>query len=145
MPRNPLQTTIQIARRQLGLEEDDYRALLERITGKRSTKGMSARDMHAVLAEFKRQGFDPSRGRHRHKAEERRDLRYIFVLWRLLAEQGRVHRGRAALNSFACGAKFHQKYSSAPTDVRFLTGERARDVIEALKDMCRRNGISTQQ
>ncbi|MEJ0012814.1 MAG: regulatory protein GemA [Bauldia sp.] len=55
---NPL-AAIHVGRKQLDLEEDDYRALLERVTGKRSSKGMTTAELFAVLDEMRRLGFKP--------------------------------------------------------------------------------------
>lgn len=139
---------IKIAQKQLGIEEDDYRAMLQRLTGKSSAADLTGAEKDEVLAEMERLGFEPQPrkgGRKWSPREERRDIRYIHVLWRLLTEKGVVENGRHALNSFVCGPKFHKKYSEAPTDVKFLSIDRARDVIEALKDMCRRNGVVLKQ
>jgi hypothetical protein len=48
---------IHVARRQLGLDEDDYRAVLERVTGKRSSGVMTETERRAVVEEFRRLGF----------------------------------------------------------------------------------------
>ena len=45
------------AKKQLGLDEDTYRAVLERVTGQRSAASLSAAGRAAVLAEFTRLGF----------------------------------------------------------------------------------------
>ena len=142
MTRRALQQKIQIARRQLALEEDDYRALIARVArGKTSSKDLSERDAKAVLAEFERLGFQPKASTKKRPASEKPEVRFIYVLWRLLSEEGAVAGGRSALNGFISGPKFHAKYGSEPTDVEFLGTDRARDVIEALKDMCRRHGV----
>ena len=104
MSANPLQQKIQIARRQLGLDDDAYRAILERVTGQRSTKRMARGAMARVLDEMKRLGFEDRSKKRFHKAEVRQDLRYIHVLWRLLAEADVVLAGRSALNSFVCAS-----------------------------------------
>lgn len=139
MSRDPVQQQIQIARRQLGLDDETYRQLLERVTGKRSSKGMTAGERSRVLEVLKRQGFRPT-GKRR-PTEHRADLRYVFVLWRLLAELGAVEAGTAALNAFIGSDNFRMKWGEQPTDVRFLSLERASDVIEALKAMCWRHGV----
>ncbi|MCC7097293.1 MAG: regulatory protein GemA [Thermomonas sp.] len=46
-----------VARRDLGLDEDDYRAVLERVTGKRSAAVMTNGERQACVDEFKRLGF----------------------------------------------------------------------------------------
>jgi phage gp16-like protein len=50
---------IHIAKQQLGLDDDTYRALLARIAGVRSAKELTKRQVGAVLAEFERLGFQP--------------------------------------------------------------------------------------
>ena len=50
---------VQIARKQLQLAEDDYRAILLRITGQTSSTACSARQLDAVLREFQRLGWQP--------------------------------------------------------------------------------------
>lgn len=48
---------IHIAKAQLGLDEETYRALLARVAGVRSAKDLSPRQVGAVLAEFERLGW----------------------------------------------------------------------------------------
>jgi len=48
---------IHIAKKQLGLDDDTYRDVLERVTARRSSKGMSNSQHMAVLDEFKRLGW----------------------------------------------------------------------------------------
>lgn len=50
---------IQIARQQLGMEDDIYRGLLARIAGVRSSKELKDHQVGAVLREFERLGFKP--------------------------------------------------------------------------------------
>lgn len=62
---------IHIAKKQLGLEEDDYRAILERITGKTSAAELTGGQRLAVLTEFRRLGWRDAPPRAR--ADQRRD------------------------------------------------------------------------
>ena len=49
---------IHLGRRELGLtDDDDYRDVLEQVTGKRSAKAMTERERRAVVDEFRRRGF----------------------------------------------------------------------------------------
>lgn len=48
---------IQIARRQLGMEDDTYRALLERVAGVSSSTKLTPRQIGRVLAELERLGW----------------------------------------------------------------------------------------
>ena len=57
---------IQIARRQLGLDDDAYYAILARVAGVRSSKELTPGQTGRVLAELERLGFEPkasSKGR----------------------------------------------------------------------------------
>ena len=50
---------IHVARRQLGLDDDDYRAMLERVTGKSSSTLLTSVESGKVLDEMRRLGFKP--------------------------------------------------------------------------------------
>ncbi|MEL6478115.1 MAG: regulatory protein GemA [Pseudomonadota bacterium] len=143
MPRNPLQQKIQIARRQLGIEEDDYRALLTRVTGQNSTKGMGPKQLQKVLDAMAALGFEERRGKRQQSPHAY--IRFIHVLWSLLADAGVVDRDRSALNAFIQADNFREKWGELPTDVDWLTQERAYDVIEALKAIARRHRVELQR
>lgn len=50
---------VHVAKKQIGMDDDAYRAVLTRTIGKASTKGCSFAEMELLLAEFKRLGFTP--------------------------------------------------------------------------------------
>ncbi len=54
---------IHVAKKQLGLDEDTYRAKLEVITGKTSVKNMTEAEREKVLNVFETEGFTPKAGR----------------------------------------------------------------------------------
>ncbi|MDW3715329.1 MULTISPECIES: gp16 family protein [unclassified Pseudomonas] len=58
--KSPGLTKIQIARRQLGMDDDTYRAMLKRTVGAESSKGLTPRQVGRVLAELERLGFEPT-------------------------------------------------------------------------------------
>lgn len=51
---------IHVARKQLGLDEDTYRTILHRVTGKSSSADMTPAQRGLVLEEFRRLGFEPT-------------------------------------------------------------------------------------
>jgi len=51
--------TIHVAKKQLGLDEDTYRAVLNRVTGKSSSGAMTEAERVAVVDEMRRLGFRP--------------------------------------------------------------------------------------
>lgn len=82
---------IHIAKAQLGLDDETYRAVLARVAGVRSAKDLNKRQIGHVLAEFERLGFKPkasSKGRKAPMpAPEREPL--VGKIEALLAEAGR--------------------------------------------------------
>jgi phage gp16-like protein len=58
--RNGQLSKIHIAKKDLGLDDDTYRALLARVSGVRSAKDLNPRQIGAVLAEFTRLGWQSS-------------------------------------------------------------------------------------
>lgn len=57
---------IHVAKKQLGLDEEAYRALLERVAGVRSSADLSTAGRSAVLREFARLGFKVMPGKRGH-------------------------------------------------------------------------------
>lgn len=53
--------TMHVAKKQLGLDEDTYRAVLVRVTGKNSARDMSPAEQNRVVEELRRQGFKPAK------------------------------------------------------------------------------------
>jgi phage gp16-like protein len=58
--RNLQLSKIHIAKKDLGLDDETYRALLARVAGVRSAKDLNPRQIGAVLAEFTRLGWESS-------------------------------------------------------------------------------------
>ncbi|MCE0999409.1 gp16 family protein [Pseudomonas sp. NMI1173_11] len=65
--RNQQLSKIHIAKKELGLDDDTYRALLSRITGQSSAKDLSPLDVAKVLQEFERLGWKSKQGRAKPK------------------------------------------------------------------------------
>lgn len=88
-----LMAKIHIAKAQLGMDDDAYRALLARVAGVRSAKDLGPRQIGAVLREFERLGFQPkpaAKAKSRAKpnpSEERQAL--IDKIGAQLTEAGR--------------------------------------------------------
>lgn len=82
---------IHIARQQLGLDDETYRALLMRVAGVRSAKDLNDRQASFVLAEFERLGFVPRAKRQgRAKPKPAKSSRSVInKIEALLAEAGR--------------------------------------------------------
>ena len=86
--RNQQLSKIHIAKKDLGLDDETYRALLSRITGQSSAKDLSPLDVAKVLREFERLGWKSTQGRSKPKpAADKAKL--VGKIEAQLAEAGR--------------------------------------------------------
>ena len=125
---------LHIAKKQMGLDDDTWRDLLERETGKRSSKDMSDGERVRVLDVLKRQGFKPvSKGSR--KGLEGPYAAKLQALWIAGWNLGLVrNRDDAALLAFV-------KRQTGIDHTRFLRyNEDAAKAIEALKAWLARDG-----
>ena len=100
----PALAKVAIARKELGLDEDTYRDILERLTGHRSAKDASDQQLGLVLDEFKAKGWTPRNPvvRKKPRLVSPPAVRKARALWIGLADLGAVRdRSEAALESFA--------------------------------------------
>ena len=122
---------VQIARRQLALADDDYRAILARVTGQTSSKGLPDGALEAVLAEFRRLGWQPKAGKG-GGGFGKPHVRKIYALWKEAGIVGAVENAsKEALRAFV----LRQTGKAAP---EFCSPGDAAKVTEALKAMIRR-------
>lgn len=123
---------INIARQQLGMDEETMRALYARVTGERSLRAMSERQRLDVVDELKRKGFRVQKAGKALPASTKSYVRLIHALWRSCHRGGVIQDGsRKALRSFV-------KERTGTDDPDFLTYDQASPLIEALKQMERR-------
>lgn len=125
MSRDPLLARIHIARKELGLDDDTYRDLLERVTGARSSGDLSEPDRQKVIRAFRRLGWKG--GASRRKRSDKAYVRKVFALWGELKRTG-VWRGEdiGSLRRFV-------KNMTGCDDPEWLSWPQASQVIEALK------------
>lgn len=120
--RRSMIAKLHMARKDLALTEDSYRDVLERVAGKRSAAELRDAQLHAVLAEFKRLGWDAKPAARRAGQPHQR---MIYAIWQDIApliEDG----SREALRKFCR----HQVGVEVPD---FMDSAKANRVIEALK------------
>ncbi len=131
---------IHVAKKELGLEDDDYRAILARVTGVSSVKDMDERQKQAVLTEMKRLGFRirTTRGGRTVPVSVKPYIRLIHALWRSCHELGEVEHGtRDALRAF-CKRFIAHDHAAVAVDPDLLSYDQAAPIIEALKAMEKR-------
>ena len=125
--RRALLSRVHIARKELALAEDSYRAVLHRVTGHDSAAACTEAQLRAAIAEFGRLGWQPKTKRPLSKKPH---VRFIWALWGDL--RPKLRDGSAqAVRSFV-------QRQTGVTDPEWLDAPAAKKVIEALKAWQRR-------
>jgi phage gp16-like protein len=129
-----LYAKIHIARQQLRMIEDDYRALLFLTTGRTSLKDCNTGQLEAMVKAMERKGFRPAPKAGNRGAATHPVAKKARALWISLHQLGAVRNpSEQALEAFARRQLGCERFSWA----RQSEGYR---VIEALKSMARRAG-----
>lgn len=127
--RNPRLAKVHIARKELCLDDDTYRALLMRVTTVHaSSAACTDAQLDAVLEEFKRLGWVPKDTRP--GMSKKPHVRIIYAIWRDLKPHLR-NPSREALRAFV-------ERQTGVSDPEWLDGGQANIVIEALKAWLKR-------
>ena len=131
--RRSMMAKIQIAKKQLGMVEDDYRQALFDQTGRTSLKDCSDAQLARVLEFMKSKGFSSSPS---GKAASHPMARKARAMWISLYQLGVVHnRAEEALEAFARRQLKCEK-------MRWANQRDSYKLIEALKAMAERAGWS---
>ncbi|WP_428242999.1 gp16 family protein [Gynuella sp.] len=134
-----LKAQIHIAKTQLGMDDDVYRALLEQTTGKRSCRDMTARELLRVIEQLKRKGFRP---RRKNSSSDKGPRSSTFksqgdkirALWLDMFNQGIVRdASETALRNYI--RRMTRGKYAAP---QFCDAKTASHIIEALKQWQKR-------
>ncbi|WP_421281637.1 gp16 family protein [Aeromonas taiwanensis] len=137
---------VQIGRRDLRLAEEDYRALLEGVTGVRSAKGLSAGQLTLVLEAMKRFGFKPAVKRPVKGGMQKRlspvsgtpvrtaEIGVIRAIWITMAKHGLLRDGsETALDHYVERQTVRLNQGVGVARVAWLDGALAYSVLESLK------------
>lgn len=131
---------IHIAKQQLGLDDDDYRAIVQRICGVDSAADADFASHLKLLKEFRRLGWKPKPAKTA-KAPTIKDpqLRRIRWLWLRLIEAGAVQSiEQSALLSYV-------KRIAGVERLEWLTAAQAHRVIGSLQQWAQRVGALAEQ
>ena len=130
--RNSLIKLIHVARRDLNLDETNYRAILFAQGGNESLSAMPVDGMKKVLDYLKAQGFKVRTTKTDRKQATGKDASKVRALWLFLHELGAVRDpSEAALTAYV-------KRIAKVDDVQWMRGVRVESVIESLKQWCMR-------
>lgn len=143
MTRRAAVVKVQIARRDLGLDEDTYRAMLTRITGQSSASACTDAQLGVVLDELAAKGWKPkvvqggrTAPRGRPGRADQPVARKARAMWISLHQLGVVRDpSEAALEAFA-------RRQLGVDRLRWAVASEANAMIEALKQMAERAGWS---
>ncbi len=137
MSTRTLLAKIHIAKKQLGLDDDTYRAILARHgEGKTSSRDLTIAQMDAVLREFTGKGWSPkppkSKGATKRKLATGPEVEKIRALWLWMHQLGIVRDpSESALASYA-------RRMAGIDDLHWADGARCYRLIETLKKWAQR-------
>lgn len=123
---------IHVARRELGLDEETYRAMLQLVAGVKSAADLDWQGRQKVLAHFKAKGFkvkskSPPRSVVASNAAYDPQYAKIGALWSELHDSGVVRVNTEA------ALRIYIKRMTGMGDYRFCNGAQVVTVIEGLK------------
>lgn len=133
---------VQVGRRELGLDEEDYRALLESVTGARSAKGLNAAKLEAVITAMKGLGFKVKGGAQVNGRRsppssakvQAPEVRKVRAIWITMYNDGFVRDGSDdALGSYIKRMTANANGGAGISRPEWLTSSQAERVLEALK------------
>lgn len=137
MSTRVLMAKIHIAKKQLGLDDDTYRAILARHgEGKTSSRDLTIAQMDAVLREFTGKGWSPkppkSKGAAKRKLATGPEVEKIRALWLWMHQLGIVRDpSESALAAYA-------RRMAGIDDLHWADGGRCYRLIETLKKWAQR-------
>lgn len=120
--RRGLLARVHIARKELALHDDSYRAILHRVAGQESASAIDDAGLKRVIAEFERLGLKP---RAHRPASSKAHVRKVWALWGSMRAQLR-DPSPAALRAFV-------RRQAGVADPEWLNPAQANKVTEALK------------
>lgn len=130
--RNPMLAKLHIAKKELRLDDETYRAVLSRVTGKTSSAGLKDHQLDAVLAEFKRLGWKPKKAGR--QPSDKPHVRKVWAVWRDMVSLAIPADGSdAALRAFVARQTRNPARPDGIANPEWLSPEEANKVVEGLK------------
>lgn len=156
--RTQLIKLIHVAKRELAMDDDSYRMMLENTVNKQSCSKMNIKELEAVLNAMKSKGFQ-HKAKAASKSAKKPFKRYspksnetkspmitkIRALWITMAKQGFVRdESETALDAYVRRMTLRSK-NEGVDHVGWLPDHQAYQVLESLKNWHRRLMIETLQ
>ena len=134
---------IHIAKQKLGIDEFSYRAMLERLTGKSSTKAMSITELMKVMHELEQKGFkkttkrghSPSTQKSTAKSQIATKIRAIWIDMHKkgIIRDGSEHALTIWMHGIVLPMRKRQGSKIIPFSVGAIDNHEATMVLERLK------------
>ncbi|HCA7356737.1 TPA: regulatory protein GemA [Citrobacter freundii] len=134
MSRTSLITLIHIAKNDLQLDDETYRSVLRRTTGKVSCRDLTIPQLKTVIEALKNTGFKPVKTRRRRpdKASETSDK--IRAVWRQMHVHGFISdAGEVALDHFVARITRQTNGGEGVATLAWLHDDSLVTVLESLK------------
>jgi phage gp16-like protein len=137
---------IHIAKKQLELDDDLYRAVLADVAnGKTSCANMNASELQAVLDHFKAKGFKPKKSKNARRisppsgSAKLPEIDKIRAIWITMGQHGIIKDpSETALNAYVKRMTAKQNDGKGIESVAWLNYATCNTVLEALKQWHRR-------
>lgn len=130
---------VHVLKKELALADDSYRDIVERVNGHRSAADCTDQQLGALIAELERLGAGQKPRHDGRPVADSPMAKRARALWLNLWNLDELDDGsERALASFV-------KRQTGRDDMRFCNAQQLAQVIEALKDMCSRAGLSDLQ
>ena len=132
---------IHVGKKQLGLDDELYREVLENTTGKSSSKLLTEAQLEAVLDRMKQLGFTVE-SKDKTGVQNLADdvqSKLIRHLWLQLHSAGQIRNG-----SEQALAKFVENRVHVSA-LQFLSSKHADMIINHLREWCKRTGIERKE
>ncbi len=141
MTKRPLLAKIHIAKKQLNLDDESYRAILVRLFNKDSAAKLSHRQLSELIAHFKTLGWKPKAANKSHRpASSKPAVRKVYALWGLLYKAGKVEATKP--DGFI--ANFTRRQGKEASLAEWCNNQQLYSLIEALKSWCEREEIKIE-
>ncbi|EMH3444495.1 gp16 family protein [Vibrio harveyi] len=123
---------VQVAKRELNMDDDAYREMLFNVTGQRSAKNLSQWQLSKVIDRLKELGFKPKR--KPQSAQPRAlEVKKITAIWVTMHKQGFVKNGSAAAIDAYVRRMTSQMNGKGVDKAIWLNSYQASIVLESLK------------
>ncbi len=139
--RKSLLTKIHIAKKDLNLDDDTYRAMLMRITGKNSCKTMTIGELYKVLGSFESKGFKVKSKPFKKVTSKNNLVPKMLAIWNDMYRNKIItDNSPQALTAFA-RKMINRKDNILILNLQALNKDEAILVIETLKQWQKRVGV----